>query len=160
MAAVGPLFGEAEQHRPAPYPGRAIPDDEANVPRWLRTSVRAGRSWRPQPVTQRMAVNVYRQTATFDEPAADILARMILRYDGVELLDEPNESFARTVSVVGTGDEVDLLEVQGAWARVVTPRGSTGWLPSMTLRGATTRDAAVDAPDVDDAPGERSTEAT
>lgn len=145
-AAFAQLLGQADLNRPVAYPGRTTPDDEANVPRWLRASVRAGRTWRPQPVTQRMAVNVYRQTATFDEPAADMLARMILRYDRVDLLDEPNEALARTLTVVGTGDEVDVLEVQDAWARVVTPRGATGWLPTMTLRSAIATEVADEPP--------------
>jgi len=119
-----------------PPMSRSTDDDEANVPRWLRQSLRQERF--AQPVMRRMAVVSTRGPLTFEEPESDAIARMVLRYDGVSLLDQPNESFARTLTVLGTADEVDILEVTDAWAFIRTPNGMSGWLPSMTLRGKPT----------------------
>lgn len=133
LAPVPAVIASAEQTTAAAY-RRAIPTEVSNVPRWRRASVLEGRSWtppigRPLPQTARRA-------QVFTEPLGESAIRLIVRYDRVELLDQPNEAFARTLTEVGTGDEVEVLEVSEPWARVVTPSAVTGWLPSMTIGGA------------------------
>jgi hypothetical protein len=139
---AGPSFVALAAARP-----RAT-DGEANAPRWLRASVRAERFTKPDASPRRTAYNASLLAATFSDPPIDSVTRMVLRYDRVAILDEPNEALARTLTEVRTGDEVDVLEVNDAWARVHTPRGLTGWLPTMTL-ARTDGSAAAERPEDD-----------
>jgi Bacterial SH3 domain len=123
-----------------PSQSAVTPIEEENLPRWLRASVRAERFY--TPAREPSASVRPRRVLAFDEPAASGV-RLEVRYDHVDVLDEPNEAYARTLTQVGTGDEVEILEQTEAWALVRTPRGVTGWLPSMTVGAAPT---AVEGP--------------
>ena len=129
-SGVAPAAPQPSLRSLAPPP---VADDEANLPRWLRPSVRAQRF--AQPIMRRMAVISARDPLVFREPPVAAIARMVLRYDGVALLDQPTETLATTLAELGTEDEVDIMEVRDAWALVRTPDGLSGWLPTMTLRG-------------------------
>jgi hypothetical protein len=109
----------------------AAPIGEENVPRWLRASVRDARFWTPP--REPAAHPARRHTRTFDEPLAGAAERLIVRYDHVDVYDQPNEAYAHTLAEVGTGDEVEIVELADAWALVRTPHGVTGWLPTMTV---------------------------
>jgi hypothetical protein len=62
---------------------------------------------------------------------------MVVRYDGVALLDQADEAFGRSLGGLQAGDEVEVLERAGAWAQVRTAQGRSGWVPSMTLKDPT-----------------------
>jgi hypothetical protein len=69
-----------------------------------------------------------------------------VRYTVVRLLDAPDELRGREIGALGEGDEVELLERQGAYWLVACPDGGRGWIHKMTL-GATVGGGAVqDAP--------------
>ena len=124
-------------------------DGEENVPRWLRASVRDARFWTP---SREPRVHTSRRHAlTFAEPLAESANRLVVRYDNVDVLDQPNEAYAHLVGEVGTGDEVEIVELNDAWALVRTPRGVTGWLPTMTI-GALEAGATQAAPEPAEAP--------
>jgi hypothetical protein len=151
MAGLGGLFfvttgrrrgaaSAAVEPMPAPVPAAAprfaaqsAPSDEVNVPRWLRASVRAERFEMIDRDVRTTASFVPRRGARFSEPPLDAATRMLVRYERVQVLDQPNEAYGRTLTEVGTNDEVDVLEAQEAWALVQTPSGVTGWLLTMTI---------------------------
>ena len=56
-------------------------------------------------------------------------------FDGVPLLDRPDEALGRTHLELDRGDEVELVERQTVWARVRTPTDVNGWVLTMTLGG-------------------------
>lgn len=104
-----------------------------------------------------------RQTLTFDQPIAESATRLVVRYDHVEILDQRNEAYARTLAEVGTGDEVEILELAEAWALVRTPHDVTGWLPTMTIgapQAAPEAPAPAQDPDASVPRGEGSRAAT
>ena len=51
----------------------------------------------------------------------------------VRLLDAPDELRANEIGVLGTGDEVVVLEKQGVYCLVQAPNGGRGWIHKMTL---------------------------
>jgi hypothetical protein len=118
--------------------------EEADLPRWLRASVRAERAWTPprEPTLR----NTQRQALAFEEPLGESAFRLVVRYDHVEVLDQPNEAYARTLAEVGTGDEVEIVELAETWALVRTPHGVTGWLPTMTIGAAPFAPGPLEAP--------------
>jgi hypothetical protein len=125
--ALAPLDGNASSARRP----NASTGDQAGVPRWLRGSVRAERFWTPpiRPEPSRAA----RRAAVFNEPVSDTGMRLNVRYDRVAVLDQPDEAYATTLTEVGTGDEVEVLEIRDVSVRIRTSRGEIGWIPSMTL---------------------------
>ena len=56
-----------------------------------------------------------------------------VRYDGVPLLDRPDDVLGRPMQELDGGDEVNVLERAEIWARVRTPDNLIGWVPCMTL---------------------------
>ena len=68
-----------------------------------------------------------------------------MRYTVVRLLDAPDELRGREIGALGEGDEVELLERQGAYWLVACPDGGRGWIHKMTL-GATVGGQVADAP--------------
>jgi hypothetical protein len=128
---------------------RTAPSEEAGLPRWLRASVRADRAWTPprEPTLR----NTRRQALTFDEPLGESAFRLVVRYDHVEVFDEPNDAYARTLAEVGTGDEVEIVELAETWAFVRTPHGVTGWLPTMTIGAAPFAPGPLEAPALSEA---------
>ena len=123
----------------APLPAQAA---EAQVPRWRRPSVMAARfqtdstavvrAAMPDPIAARRAPNVF---ASGTDIGGE---RMRLRYDGVPLLDRPDDALGRNWTDLDTGDEVLILERDEIWANVTTPAGATGWVPTMVLADSST----------------------
>jgi hypothetical protein len=123
----------------APLPAQVA---EAQVPRWRRPSVMAARfqtdstavvrAAMPDPIAARRAPNVF---AAGNDAGGE---RMRLRYDGVPLLDRPDDALGRTWTDLDTGDEVLILERDEIWANVTTPAGATGWVPTMVLAASST----------------------
>lgn len=133
LAAAAAVAAPALTSAPAAVRRQASPE-EAGTPRWLRASVRAERF---APARTELAPRRYsamREATTFDHPADAAAIRMLVRYDGVALLDQTNEVFAQVISELGTGDEVEIVDVVDVWAEVQTPHGYRGWVPTMTLR--------------------------
>lgn len=114
--------------------GRAIAvDDDVALPRWIRNrSLESEERARlePRPRTSR------RRPVLFTDPLGESSMRLVVRYDGVALLSQPNEAYADVLTEMGTGDEVEILDIDEPWARVLTPRGIEGWLPTMTIGAA------------------------
>lgn len=106
-------------------------DDEANVPRWRRESVRRERAWTPPARVE--APPDSRHEARFDTVFWDSEARRVVGEDHVLLLNVPHEVLGVALTEIGSGREVELLEVAEPWARVRTAWGEEGWLPSRTL---------------------------
>lgn len=115
--------------------GRAIAvDDDVALPRWIRNRSLDESEERarlePRPRTSR------RRPVLFTDPLGESSMRLVVRYDGVALLSQPNEAYADVLTEMGTGDEVEILDIDEPWARVLTPRGIEGWLPTMTIGAA------------------------
>jgi hypothetical protein len=122
----------------------ATPDGEANVPRWLRASVREARFWTPPREPAPHAAR--RHTLRLQEPVGESTTRLVVRYEHVDILDQPNEAYAHRLAGVGTGDEVEIVELADAWALIRTPDGVTGWLPTMTVGAAPVAPEPSEAP--------------
>jgi hypothetical protein len=124
-APAGPLGGEFGRDR--------------NLPRWLDPSIAAARFRTDTTTAARAAAAVAVATAparlpvVFATPVEDLAERRLVRYDGVPLLDRPDDVLGQTIGELDSGDEVEILERAEIWARVRTPSGTAGWMPSMTL---------------------------
>jgi len=114
--------------------------NERNLPRWLDPSVVAARFRTDTTTAVRAAASVARAPARapilFSGPIDELAERMRVRYDGVPLLDRPDDVLGRTLGELDGGDEVELLERGEIWVRVQTPKGLAGWVPSMTFARA------------------------
>jgi hypothetical protein len=117
-------------------------DAEAAMPRWRRPSLLQARKADPlrtEPAAPRLF---------FDRGLRGTLAgheRRLIRYTVVRLLDAPDELRGHEIGALGEGDEVELLERQGAYWLVACPDGGRGWIHKMTL-GATVGGGVPDAP--------------
>jgi hypothetical protein len=139
LEPAGPPNASQATTQPVPVPDlviapRSATTGDEHLPRWRRPSVTAARFISDRRPAE--APNAPRRRApalVFDGPIEGILERMLVRYDGVPLLDRPDEVMGRSMGDVDSGDEVGILEVAETWARVVTPAQVTGWLPTMTL---------------------------
>jgi len=125
---------------------------DRNLPRWLDPSIAAAR-FRTDPTASVRAVSAIvapptRTPLVFAEPIDDLVERARVRYDGVPLLDRPDDVLGHTQRELDAEDEVEVLERAEIWARIRTPNGATGWLPSMTLVVPVT----IPAPLTDDVP--------
>ncbi|HLO36621.1 MAG TPA: hypothetical protein VK194_11080, partial [Candidatus Deferrimicrobium sp.] len=93
---------------------------DPNLPRWLDPSVTAAR-FRPDTTTAVRAVALAtappRLPVVFGTPADELAERRRVRYDGVPLLDRPDDVLGRTIGEVDGGDEVELLERGEIWAQ-------------------------------------------
>jgi hypothetical protein len=129
----------------------------ANLPRWLDPSVTAARfrtdtttAARAAAATVAVSSSRARPAVVFTDAVDEPTRRRLVRYDGVPLLDRPDDALGHARGELDGGDEVEILERQDIWARVRTPAGAEGWVPNMTLSAAV---AATDedhfmAPDV------------
>jgi hypothetical protein len=122
---------------------------DRNLPRWLDPSVAAAR-FRTDTTAAVRAAEVAppapkRLPDVFSQPLEELIERAAVRYDGVPLLDRPDDVLGQTQRELDGGDEVDVLERGDIWSRVRTPHGSLGWLPTMTI-------AAVAALPIEEAP--------
>jgi hypothetical protein len=131
FAAVPALVAQpVSSPSPRGYETVDEPRDEEGVPRWLRASVRADRFWTP-PRDPDRDLRARGPADAFVEAPADA-ATVVVRSDAT-ILDGPNESYAAIVGRVHAGDEVLVSFMAEDWAEVRTPRGASGWLPSMAL---------------------------
>jgi hypothetical protein len=108
------------------------PDDdrseEARLPRWRRPSVVAARFGLARPGSDHVDPRAFDEETT--DPDAE---RMVVRYDAVPLVDEPDDVLGRLVDELGIGDEVEIVERDALWVRVRTPAKRSGWVPAMAL---------------------------
>lgn len=102
-----------------------------------------------------------RAPVTFLEPIAEGGMRLAIGSDESELLDQPGDAGV-ALATLRAGDEVEILDIQEPWLRVVTPLGQHGWIRSDALGfGAPpaadpgTADSETAAPDPTDAPSQR-----
>ncbi len=120
---------------------------DRTLPRWLDPSVAAAR--RPDrlpavPPDRFAAAAPARGPMVFATRGDDLGELHHVRYDGVPLLDRPDDVLGRTMDELDGGDEVTVLERAEIWARVRTPNNLIGWIPGMTLVAASA-DPAEDA---------------
>ena len=114
---------------------RRVPDDDAELPRWLRPSVRQERVWTPPP--PRYAPAESSQATRFVAPASDSENRQAV-HARVALLNVPNEALSTPITAIERGDEVEVLQARDAWLRVRTATGDEGWIQSSALGGRPT----------------------
>ncbi|HEX4897083.1 MAG TPA: hypothetical protein VFV53_01840, partial [Candidatus Limnocylindrales bacterium] len=112
-------------------------DDEENMPRWLRPSLRAERFGMDQTRARVLPAALQpipprRTPLAFGGSADDLSRRRIVRSAAVGLLDQPDAA-ARHVAELEHGDEVEILETIEPWVNVLTPTGLAGWLPTVVL---------------------------
>ena len=69
----------------------------------------------------------------FVTPGEELAGLHHVRYDGVPLLDRPDDVLGRLMQELDGGDEVKVLERAEIWTQVRTPDNLVGWVPSMTL---------------------------
>jgi hypothetical protein len=118
-------------------------DNEAALPRWRRPSLLQARKADPlrtEPAAPRLF---------FDRGLQGTLAgheRRLIRYTVVRLLDVPDELRGREIGALGDGDEVELLERQGAYWLVACPDGGRGWIHKMTLGAVVGGGTVSDSP--------------
>ena len=156
--------------RVEPRPEPIAADDEENMPRWLRPSVRAERFGMDQ-ARARVMPEAFRLSPparvplTFGGAPADLSdRRVILSAAAVGLLAQADAA-GRRLAELEHGDQVEILETEGQWANVLTPTGLAGWLPTVVLAeltGGTVgsgRQTDVDAA-LDARPGEPAVPAT
>jgi hypothetical protein len=102
---------------------------ESLMPRWRRPSLMQARKADPTRQTDDAP------RLRFEDGLSGTLAgeRRFVRYTVVRLLDAPDELRANEIGVLGTGDEVVVLERQGVYCLVQAPNGGRGWIHKMTL---------------------------
>jgi len=106
------------------------PEMESLMPRWRRPSLMQARKADPTRQTDDAP------RLRFEDGMSGTLAgqeRRFVRYTVVRLLDAPDELRANEIGVLGTGDEVVVMERQGVYCLVQAPNGGRGWIHKMTL---------------------------
>ena len=121
---------------------------DRNIPRWLDPSLAAAR--RPVPLravvpSSRAAIAPRRVPMVFVTPGDELAGLHHVRYDGVPLLDRPDDVLGRMMVELDAGDEVEVVGGAEIWTHVRTPNNLVGWVPSMTL-------VAVSAAPAEDVP--------
>ena len=115
--------------------------DDSHIPRWRRPSVAAARFETDNSNAVRAAsaaaVPPPRPRLAFAESIDKRAERMLVRYDNVPLLEQPDEAFGRIVEELQSGDEVEVIERDSLWAHVRAPTGVAGWTPVMTVTAMT-----------------------
>ena len=122
-------------------PSNADASGVRSLPRWLDPAVAAAR--RPDrsgalvPDT-RAARAPARLPMVFVTAGDDLAGLHHVRYDGVPLLDRPDDALGWPMFELDGGDEVSVLERAEIWSQVRTPTNLVGWVPSMTLVAVST----------------------
>jgi hypothetical protein len=115
--------------------------DDSHIPRWRRPSVAAARFETDNSNAVRAAsaaaVPPPRPRLAFAESIDKRAERMLVRYDNVPLLEQPDEAFGRILEELQSGDEVEIIERDSLWAHVRAPTGVAGWTPVMTVTAMT-----------------------
>jgi hypothetical protein len=145
---------EVAQSNTGPQPLGETAGRDLNLPRWLDPSVTAARfktdaTTKARPADA-VAITAARAPMVFVATGEEVAERRRVRYDGVPLLDRPDDVLGRMLRELDGGDEVEVLERAEIWAQVRTPSDLIGWIPGMTLSDVSTA-AAEDVPDNSDA---------
>jgi hypothetical protein len=109
------------------------PPDEANMPRWRRPSVQAGRVG-----PARYGPPISRPPLRFQGGPDDGIERAEIQYRFVRVADAPDDVRSVELGRLDRGDEVDVIERRTGFALVRAPDGLEGWVPRMTLAQAPT----------------------
>ncbi len=117
---------------------------DVNLPRWRRPSLLAAR--KSDPV--RNGAEHVSLTFTSQGGLAAGRERYVVRYRLVQLLDRPDELLGQVVDSLDEGDQIEVLERQGTYRRVLTPDGREGWLHRMTLGDLVAQDTPANVQDV------------
>ena len=104
--------------------------DESLLPRWRRPSLQQVRKADPLRAVAEAPTLSF---STAGVRPLDRYERRQIRYRLVRLLDCPDEVRAAEIGILDRGDEVQLLERQGLYWRVLCPDGRQGWVHRMTL---------------------------
>jgi hypothetical protein len=118
-------------------------DQESLMPRWRRPSLLQAR--KADPIRD----NTPAPRLTFDKALTGPLdgrERRVIRYRVVRLLDAPDELRGTEIGYLDQGDEVQLIEKQGAYWLVLSPDGQQGWLHKMVLGDTIEERPASDGP--------------
>lgn len=121
---------------PSPAAGTAeaadddVPDPEANLPRWLRPSLRLQRQSGDLGLLPLPA-----EPVRFDRPAPAGVDRRTIAYRLVRLSDGPDDLRTNELARLDRGDEVEVLGGQGGFLKVRTPQGLEGWVPRVVIVG-------------------------
>ncbi|HEX5590920.1 MAG TPA: hypothetical protein VFX65_11575 [Candidatus Limnocylindrales bacterium] len=127
--------------RAEPTERPSVPDDEANLPRWLRPSLRAERFGMDLSRSRVLPAGLplvppTRTPMSFGRPPDDRADRRVIVAPRFGLLRVPDDVEGRAVVELERGDEVEILESDGQWTNVLTPTGHAGWLPTTALGAA------------------------
>ena len=109
---------------------------DRTLPRWLDPTLVAARRPDRSPAVapdRRLVTAPARVPIVFVTPGDELGGLHHVRYDGVPLLDRPDDALGRPIQELDGGDEVNVLERAEIWARVRTPDNLFGWVPCMTL---------------------------
>lgn len=131
--AAGTHHSGAAEHAPGAdaeteEPAVAAPiDPEALMPRWRRPSLLEAR--RADPGAREYTSHT---PLRFGSARAEADLR-IVRYAVVPVLDRPDEVLGARLTILGAGDEVEVVESSGAFLEVICPSGERGWIHRMTI---------------------------
>jgi hypothetical protein len=107
----------------------AIDPAEANIPRWLRPTLREQRQ------SDRGYVQVAREPARFGSPARAGVERRTIGYRLVRMTDAPDDVRSREVGRVDRGDQVEVIGEHEGFLQIRTPDGLEGWVPRVVIVG-------------------------
>ena len=149
-ATVAPSAADAKPVSLAPPPPA---DPEMLMPRWRRPSLQAARYGDGRLSAIRAPMTFDARHASFeaweDETAGHEGAEVLrIRLAVVPLLDVPDEVLGDQVAELVRGDEVAVVQAQGAFRFVACPDGRRGWLHRTSL----VEMGADEMPDPDTAP--------
>ena len=86
----------------------------------------------PEPDLEQAHGHRARAAQTFGDSLDAGAMRLSVAADQTELLHHP-DAFGVALTTLIAGDEVEILDIEEPWVRVVTPLGSTGWLRTASL---------------------------
>lgn len=136
---------------PVPSPRELPPGvdpDEADLPRWRRPSLLQARKTDPLRTASTVVSLSFADGAAGSLGLVDGAERRRIRYRLVRLLDVPDETTGRELTVLDAGDEVQIVDAYGIYRLVLCPDGVRGWLHKMVLGELVEQDpTGVQAPD-------------
>jgi hypothetical protein len=107
--------------------GDEVRPEEANMPRWLRPTLREQRQWSDR------AAYAVRDPEQFASPPRAGADRRTIGYRLVRLSDGPDDLRSNEISRLDRGDEVEIIGDQGGFLQVRTPSGLEGWVPRVAI---------------------------
>jgi hypothetical protein len=131
-----PHRGGTPAGAPGAVGGAAGADDEgndpgeANLPRWLRPTLREQRQ-----STDRGMVAAAHETARFGAPPKAGVERRTIGYRLVRVSDGPDDIRSKEVGRLDRGDEVEVIAEHENFLRVRSPSGLEGWVPRVVIVG-------------------------